>query len=504
MLVELLDDAEDVIPPPAVQAGRMVAQLVEDLVHFERGGDRLDEHRGANAAARNAQLVLGHQEHVVPEPGLQVAFHLGKVEIGPEPRSSSFRALWKKNRPKSTSEPGHGLAVQPDVLFRQVPAARPHHERGRLLVESILFSLGTGEADRAADGFAEVPLALDQVVPGRRIGVLEVGHVDTCAGVQRVDDHLAVRRPGDLHAAVLQVVGHGRHGPVGPADVLGFGKEVGKLPRVELALPTALRESSSARWARTPAAVFPETATRPGQDLLALVGSRRANFQSDRWRLRLAHGIDSWRGESRHQACNIRIVGARQSESTPGFCICTKRDAPAYFVTPPRILGKNLRCRMPRYAHFATRSWRCAKRSPKRERGCPLAPPPLASSGFKRVSFPDCGKLATPLHIHAAVDRDDLAGDVAGQRRSQEQDGRRHLFRPAQPPYGRHGLDAVNATSRKVLGHVRLDKARGHGIDRHALSGDLAGQRHGETDQSGLGHGVVDLAEIPGLARRRT
>ena len=40
---ELLDDAEDVVPAAGVEAGRVVAQLVEDLVHLERGEDRLDQ-----------------------------------------------------------------------------------------------------------------------------------------------------------------------------------------------------------------------------------------------------------------------------------------------------------------------------------------------------------------------------------------------------------------------------------------------------------------------------
>ena len=42
-------------------------------------------------------------------------------------------------------------------------------------------------------------------VPGRGVGVLEVGHEDVRAGVQGVDDHLPVGRAGDLDAPVEQV-----------------------------------------------------------------------------------------------------------------------------------------------------------------------------------------------------------------------------------------------------------------------------------------------------------
>ena len=76
-------------------------------------------------------------------------------------------------------------------------------------------------------------LAVDQVVPGGRVGVFEVGHEDLGAGVERVDDHLAVDGAGDLDAAVEQVGGQRRDGPFGVADVRGFGEEVGLVAGVE-------------------------------------------------------------------------------------------------------------------------------------------------------------------------------------------------------------------------------------------------------------------------------
>jgi hypothetical protein len=92
---------------------------------------------------------------------------------------------------------------------------------------------GIFEGDGSADGVAEVDLAFDEVVPGGRGGVLEVGHEDLGAGVERVDDHLAVDGAGDLDAAVEQVGGERRDGPFGVADGPGFGQEVGALAGVE-------------------------------------------------------------------------------------------------------------------------------------------------------------------------------------------------------------------------------------------------------------------------------
>ena len=71
------------------------------------------------------------------------------------------------------------------------------------------------------------------IVPGRRVGVLEIGHEDARAGIERIDDHLAVGRPGDLDAAVVEVGRDRRHGPVAFADGAGLGQEIGQHALVE-------------------------------------------------------------------------------------------------------------------------------------------------------------------------------------------------------------------------------------------------------------------------------
>src|SRR5690349_21844773 len=80
---EPLDDAEQVVPAARVQPGGMLAKLVQDLVHLECGGDRLDEDGRADGTARDAELSLGMDEHLVPQPSLMVRFELGQVEVRP-------------------------------------------------------------------------------------------------------------------------------------------------------------------------------------------------------------------------------------------------------------------------------------------------------------------------------------------------------------------------------------------------------------------------------------
>ena len=217
MVAEFLDEAEDVVPAAAVEAGGVLAQLVEDLVHLEGGEDGFDQHGGADGAARNAQLVLREEEDVVPQARLEMALQFGQVEIraGAVARSSAL-ALWKKNRPKSNSDAEMGSpSTRKCFSSRCQPRGRTIRVAGPFS-QLVALALRAGVGDGAVDRVAQVDLAVEVVSPGGRVGVLEIGHEDAGAGVQGVDDHLAVDRPGDLDAAVLQVRGDRRHLPVSP------------------------------------------------------------------------------------------------------------------------------------------------------------------------------------------------------------------------------------------------------------------------------------------------
>ena len=98
----------------------------------------------------------------------------------------------------------HRRSVHDDVFLGQVPAARPHDDRGEVLAERIGLALGRGEVDGAVEGVAQVELTHDDV--GSRGGgrVLHVGQPDLGAAVEGVDGHLAVGRSGDLDATVDQ------------------------------------------------------------------------------------------------------------------------------------------------------------------------------------------------------------------------------------------------------------------------------------------------------------
>src|SRR5579864_670607 len=81
MIAESFDEAENVIPAAAIEPGRVIAQLIQDLVHFERGENRFNKHSGADGAARHAEGILSEVEDIVPQPGFQMALQFRQVEV---------------------------------------------------------------------------------------------------------------------------------------------------------------------------------------------------------------------------------------------------------------------------------------------------------------------------------------------------------------------------------------------------------------------------------------
>ena len=215
----------------------MLAQLVEDLVHLERGEDRLDQHGGLDRAARDAEVVLRHHEDVVPQARLEMALELRQVEV--RARAAREQAPSRCGRRTARSRRCRRRSARRRSVTCFSGRCQPRGRTNSTAVFALsLYALPSGEVKSIVRRTAshEVDLALDVVVPARRVGVLEVRHEDAGAGVERVDDHLAVDRAGDLDAAVGEVGRHRRARPVGVADRARLGQEIGKLARVELGL----------------------------------------------------------------------------------------------------------------------------------------------------------------------------------------------------------------------------------------------------------------------------
>src|SRR6266850_4827976 len=115
----------------------MIAKFVEDLVHLERGQDRLDEHRGADAPVRNAEDLLRVDKDVVPEPRFQMRLHLRQVKIRPAAARDRFLRVVKKVQAEIEEACRYRLAIDDQMLLQQMPPARPDNERRGLLVQGV-------------------------------------------------------------------------------------------------------------------------------------------------------------------------------------------------------------------------------------------------------------------------------------------------------------------------------------------------------------------------------
>ena len=189
---------------------------------------------------REPERLAGEEEDVVPERRLEVVLHLRQVEVQAAVALGEPLAAVEGVEPEVHERAGDGLAVERDVLLGQVPAARPHQQRRRVVDQFVVAAVGAVVGDRALDRVDQVHVALDLVAPGRRVRVLEVGHEALGAAVERVDDELAVGRAGDLRPPVLVVGPRRRDLPVAVADLL-------RSPRGS---PTARRARSGPAAAR--------------------------------------------------------------------------------------------------------------------------------------------------------------------------------------------------------------------------------------------------------------
>ncbi len=167
-----------------------------------------------------------------------MGLHLGQVEVGSRALGQGGLGVVDDVEGEVEERAGHLLAVHLHMRLGQVPAARADDQHGGLVAQRVVLArVGIGEGELALPAVLQVHLPFDHVAPGRRGGVLEVGHIGLGPGVQGVDDHLAVDRAGELDAAVEQVLRNLADPPVAGADVGGLGQEVGPLAGVEAGLP---------------------------------------------------------------------------------------------------------------------------------------------------------------------------------------------------------------------------------------------------------------------------
>src|SRR5205807_9474898 len=124
--------------------GAVLPKLVENFVHLERGQDRLDEDRCLDAALRHAEQFLRANENIIPEPRFEMMFELGQEEVNAGAVLEAGAGVGKEIESEIKQTARGGLAIHPNVFFRQVPAARTNQQRRNPIIELVLLPLRTG------------------------------------------------------------------------------------------------------------------------------------------------------------------------------------------------------------------------------------------------------------------------------------------------------------------------------------------------------------------------
>ena len=80
------------------------------------------------------ELLLRQKEDVVPQAGFQMALHLRQIEVGPVPLRDQRLGVVEEEQAEIEERRRRWARHRPGQCFSvQVPAARAHHQDGRLL-----------------------------------------------------------------------------------------------------------------------------------------------------------------------------------------------------------------------------------------------------------------------------------------------------------------------------------------------------------------------------------
>ena len=199
-----LNVTEDVVPPPAVEPGRVIPELIQNFLGLKNGRQGLNEAGGLHRPNRKTHGALSADKNIIPNSRLKVTLHLRQVEVGGGTSGDELASIMEKVEAKVDQHTRHGATINLEIDLIQMISPGTDKEDCGLLIEPIVL-LGSLKADCSPHGVPQVNLAVNDIGPGGRGGVLQVGHEDPGSGVQGVNDHLPIRRPGDLNPAIHQV-----------------------------------------------------------------------------------------------------------------------------------------------------------------------------------------------------------------------------------------------------------------------------------------------------------
>jgi hypothetical protein len=138
------------------------------LVHLECCHDGLNQDSTSDSTTGHANVVLSKVEDIIPESGLEMTLHLGKIEVWASSSLDKLLGIVEEVQTKVEQTTRDGLAVNSEMLLLQVPTTGTGDECWQFTVGAKLVILFANlEVDLLANGIVEVELAVDHVVPGR-------------------------------------------------------------------------------------------------------------------------------------------------------------------------------------------------------------------------------------------------------------------------------------------------------------------------------------------------
>ncbi len=189
----------------------------------------------------------------------------------------------EQEQPEVEQAGRHGDVVDEYPGFDEVPASRAHKERRNLFVEPVGLAFRRLEGQLAPDRVDQGGLAADDVRPGWRQRILEVGHEDPRAGIEGVDHHLGLGGSGDLDPPIVEIGRGRRHGPIGLADLAGRPQERRTNTRVQVDLALlALAQQLDPNVTEPSLEIRDERERRVGEDALRARDRRAAKLDTGR------------------------------------------------------------------------------------------------------------------------------------------------------------------------------------------------------------------------------
>ena len=109
-------------------------------------------------------------------------------------------------------------------------------------------------------------------------------------------------------------------------------------------------------------------------------------------------------------------------------------------------------------------------------------------------------KIRINLHAHTAADVDDLTADIRGEVAGEEEGSIGHIFWSSGSSERNLLLPFCAHLFGDFCGHFGLDEARRDTIGTNVTGTHFLGDGLGESDEAGLGGGVIALACISSYA----